>query len=155
MTVTACTHRYPSLDGLMICKKVLVEASLLVLLNVSGSYHRGTNLERSTEARIVETESFILSLDCVSTSSLCVGLARRLPFDSMVTFCKSCGAILRDQFLLIKERFLFGILRLLDRKEARPLLAFVSIAPLRESDWTAISDQCWFSYECNGEMLIF
>lgn len=54
----------------------------------------------------------------------------RLLFARMVSSCEGRGAISRALLLLIWECFSFGILRLLDRVNVDPFLAFVSIARL-------------------------
>lgn len=72
----------------------------------------------------------------------------------MVTSYKSRGAILRVPFLLIKKWFPFGFLRLLDTMDVNPVLAFVAIARLCETNWSALDDQSWFSYEYDEGTLI-
>lgn len=103
--------------------------------------------------RIAEVEFSILSLGAFLLEAR-VGVLDRLSLARMITSCNGHGAILRVPFLLIKEWFSFGILRLLERIDANPLLAFFAIARLCEFDRSALGDQWRFLYEYDEGMLI-
>lgn len=45
---------------------------------------------------------------------------------------------------LVMEWFLIGIFRVQDRLGVNLVLAFVALARVRETDWSALSDQSWF-----------
>lgn len=99
----------------------------LVRSYLSGLYCRYTELERTLVTRIAEVEFFIWSLGAFLGVAL-VGVVVLLYFACMITSPKGRGAFLRDPFLLIKEWVSLNILRLPDRMDVNPVMAFVSNA---------------------------
>lgn len=82
----------------------------------------------------------------------CVGVVEWLSLDSMVISQKSLGTVLHVTSLVIKERFLFGILRLHERMNIDQVFPMRAIAHLCEVCCSALGEQSWFSYECNEVM---
>lgn len=78
----------------------------------------------------------------------------RLSFYRMITSCEARGTILRLPFPLIKEWFSFSILRLRDRMDVSPVLAFVAIVRLCEMNWSTLGDHWWSPYEYDEDALI-
>lgn len=105
-------------------QKTLSTANPLFFPYLTSLYCQGTVL-RWLMVGQVAVEYSVLSV-CASLRGARAGVVERLSFDRMVTFCKSCGALLRVLIPLIEERFLFGILRLLNRLDVDSALAFVA-----------------------------
>lgn len=77
----------------------------------------------------------------------------RISFDRVVTSCKFSGAFLRVSFLLLKEWFFLGILRLYYRIDVNQELDLVAIAQRFETDRSALEEQNQFPYKFDDEML--
>lgn len=89
-------------------------------------------------------------LRCCSLSHL-YGPLKRLSLSRAINECEGQGALIGVPEVMFKERFDFGILRLIDRMYVGTTLPFVAVARLCKVDWDAHGLHDWLPYEYESE----
>lgn len=105
-----------------------------------------TKTQKNVIARIAKLEWSVLCFG-VFFRAVRVGSVKRLSFSRLTEECRDQCVLMKVPDAKVKELFDFSILRLIDRTDVDPTLAFVAVARLCMVDWYACSSLDWFLHK--------